>query len=394
MTIDIRATTDRLMVIVPDRLSDILRKGEVVSRYYNPGDLFREVHIVLLNDDRPDPVAVQPMVGRARLFLHNLIDSRRKFFVKTMGWQFPLIEPLLRRGVDLARRIAPQLVRTHNNFLEGMVAREIKRALGIPYIVSLHGVWDIDDRTTWLTRVQAAFREKLERASLADADAVIAVYAPIVRYAREYGARRVELIYNIVAGQNVRRKDGYALNRPPRLITVNRQLPEKNPTNIILALAELDCTYTLVGDGPLHDRLEALARELRCADRVRFIRAMPNAELCASLRDYDILVSHCTYWGMSKTIIEGALAGLPIVLNRLPQAAISEYEGNWLLECEDSRRGYKAAISSLLADERRRRELGERGFAKARHDFDPERMEERTVALYRETMRSAEMVHA
>ncbi|HXQ52120.1 MAG TPA: glycosyltransferase [Stellaceae bacterium] len=377
---------DRLMVIIPDRLSDIILKGEIAPRYYNPGDLFGEVHIVMLNDDRPDPAAVQPMVGRARLYLHNLMDSRRLFFLKTMGWQLPLIEPLLRRGAELARQIKPQLVRTHNNFLEGMVARRIKRELGIPYVVSLHGVWDVDDRTTAMGRLQAKFRAKLERAALEDADAVIAVYAPIMRYGREFGAKRIELIYNIVAGASVRHKRSYELSSPPRLLTVNRQLPEKNPANIVRAVAALDCSYTLIGDGPLHQPLQALARELGCADRVKFIRSMPNAELCASLGDYDLLVSHCDYWGMSKTIIEGALAGLPIVINKHPTIAIAEYEGGWIVECENSPEGYRTAIAGLLGDYRRRMELGQLAYRKARNTFDPVRMEERTVALYRETI--------
>lgn len=374
------------MVIVPDRLTDIVRKGEVTPRYYNPGELFREVHLVLMNDDRPDPAAVQPMVGAARLELHNLIGSQGKYLLRTLGWQRPLLEPLLRRAVALAREVRPQLVRTHNNFLEGVVAQRLKSALGIPYIVSLHGVWDIDDRTTARGRVLAHFRRKLERVALADADAVIAVYSPIIRYAKEYGARRVELIYNIVAGASVARKRDYALNRPPRLITINRQLQEKNPANIIRAVAALDCRYTLVGTGPLHEPLKALAAELGCGDRVRFVPSMPNADLCASLAEYDLMVSHCDYWGMSKTMIEGGLAGLPIVINRHPQIAIGEYEGDWLVECENSPEGYRAALEGLLGSEERRAELGRRAAQVARTRFDPATMEEKTVALYREAM--------
>lgn len=290
-----RFAGDRLMVIIPDRLSDLVRKGEVTERYYNPGELFREVHIVMLNDDKLDPAAVQPMVGGAKLHLHNLIESRRKFFLQTLGWQFPLIEPLLRRASDLAGKIQPQLVRTHNNFLEGVVARRLKQTFGIPYVVSLHGVWDVDDRSSVMGRVSAVFRRKLELATLAEADAVIAVYGPIIRYAQDYGAERVELIYNVVAGANIPRKTTYDLQRPPHLVTINRQVPEKNPENIIRAVATLECNYTIIGDGPLHEGLRALAAELGCEDRVNFVKAVPNAQLCAQLPTYDMLVSHCDY---------------------------------------------------------------------------------------------------
>jgi hypothetical protein len=61
----------RLLVIVPDRLSDIAGKGEVQPAYYNPGELFDEVHILMTNDDRPPIEPLQYMVGRAKLFVHN-----------------------------------------------------------------------------------------------------------------------------------------------------------------------------------------------------------------------------------------------------------------------------------------------------------------------------------
>lgn len=380
-----RFEAERLMVIVPDRLSVLIRKGEVAPRYYNPGELFREVHIVLTNDDRPDPAVVQRMVGGAKLFVHNLPTGPR-YFIRTLGWQRPLIAPFLKRGVELARRIRPDLVRTHNNFLEGVLANRIRTALGVPYVVSLHGVWDVDDRQTFLARLRATFRAKLERTALANAAAVIAVYEPIVRYAKAFGAKRVELIYNIVAGDAITAKSSYDLAKPPRLITVNRQVPEKNPANIIRAIADLDCVYTLVGDGPLHEPLRVLASDLGCGNKVRFAKSIPNAELCTMLGQQDILVSHCDYWGMSKTIIEGGLAGLPIVINRHPEIKIEEYAGGWIVECENTPEAYRAAISEILDNADRRRALGVLAYQTAKSRFDSQTMECRTVDLYREVM--------
>jgi hypothetical protein len=76
----------RLMIIVPDRISDLIGKGEITERYYNPGDYFEEVHLVVTNDDRPDPASVQKTVGRARPFVHNLPDSR-SMFLPSLGWR-------------------------------------------------------------------------------------------------------------------------------------------------------------------------------------------------------------------------------------------------------------------------------------------------------------------
>lgn len=379
----------RLMVIVPDRLSDLVKKGEVAPRYYNPGELFKEVHLVATNDDRPDLGVLQRAVGDAKLVFHNLPTGPRHF-LRTLGWQRALIEPFIEGGLALAAKIKPELVRTHNNFLEGAVAARIKEKFNTPLVVSLHGVWDVDDRETVYARVRSRFRAKLERTSVASADVVIAVYAPIMRYARAFGARRVELIYNVVAGENIERKRSYELGRPPRLITINRQLPQKDPSNIIRAVAEIDCRYALVGDGVLHEPLRTLAADLGCADRVEFIKAVPNAELCARLQGFDMMVSHCDYWGTSKTIIEAALAGLPIVINRHPEITIDEYRGGWIVECENTPAAYKSAILDILGNPRRREQLGELAWKTASERFDPEQMERRTVALYRELLGRAQ----
>ena len=65
----------KLLVLIPDRLSDILAKGEIQPRYYNPGEVFDEVHILSTTVDNPDRDLLQRMVGRARLHLHFHADD-------------------------------------------------------------------------------------------------------------------------------------------------------------------------------------------------------------------------------------------------------------------------------------------------------------------------------
>ena len=76
--------TRRLLVIISDRLSTLVHKGEVTQRYYNPGNVFEEVHILEINDDRPEAAAVQPMVGDATLDLTNneIVDLFQMLFEK------------------------------------------------------------------------------------------------------------------------------------------------------------------------------------------------------------------------------------------------------------------------------------------------------------------------
>ncbi len=128
----------RLLVIVPDRISQIIEKGEYQPGYYNPGDVFDEVHILMTNDDKPDPAALQRTVGKARLVLHNYPDQAG---ISTKQWSLltgPRLRAWAKGGVEIARRIAPDMIRCHGSDWNTYLASRIKKSLGIPYVVSLH----------------------------------------------------------------------------------------------------------------------------------------------------------------------------------------------------------------------------------------------------------------
>jgi len=379
--------TKRLLVIISDRLSDLIRKGEMTPRYYNPGELFDEVHILMTNDDHPDLGLLQKTVGRAALFIYNL-PAEKRLFIRSLGWQSFLMKKWTERGLEIVNDVSPHLVRVYNNFKEGYLASQIKKRMGIPYVVSLHGVWDKDDLSTFKNRMICVFRRKLERISLENSDHVIAVYQPILRYAREYGAKTFSLIYNVVSSAWLKEKKGYEIQKRPRIITINRQLKEKNPENIIRAILDIDCEYTIVGDGPHHEYLEGLAKRVGVGDKITFIKAIANERLCQMLAEYDIMVSHCDYWGIPKSIIEASIVGLPIIINQHPLEPIPEYKGDWLMLCKNTSDGYTEAIKQMIGDSELRENMGKAAKIYAQNNWLPEEMEEEVVSIYRGLMKS------
>ena len=60
----------KLAVIPGDPIFKYHDKGEIKTRYWNPGDIFDEVHIVSLCDRDIAPDMVQDLAGRARLYIH------------------------------------------------------------------------------------------------------------------------------------------------------------------------------------------------------------------------------------------------------------------------------------------------------------------------------------
>lgn len=376
----------KLMVIVPDRISDFVSKGEVIERYYNPGNLFDEVHVVMTNDDRPDPQAMRRMVGSAQLFLHNLPDSRR-MFVPSLGWRPWLLRGWVRKAVDLARAVQPALIRCHGALLNAYAAACIKRELGIPYVVSMHINPDEDVRgraRSWMKRFVTHAQQDIERIALLNADLVMPVYRPIVPYLERMGVTRYEVCYNILNQTQLRRKDDYRLHRPVRVISVGRQFEDKNPDNLIRAVALLsNVQLTLVGDGPYHAHLRQVARECGIEDRILFYPALTNDELCHSLAGYDIFATHTEYWEISKSVLEPLLAGLPVLLNRRRGAPVPELTDDICVLAPNTVEGYHQALERLITDDQFREKLGRTAWAHAQEYWSPERTEAKFVGIYR-----------
>lgn len=381
---------DRLLVIVAERISEWIEKGEVVDRYYNPADRFDEVHLLLTNDDAPDAGAVQRLVGSARFAIHNLPTSRR-LLAQTLGWRPSLLRAWTRRAVALAREVEPSLVRCHGAHLNGMCALEIRRALRIPFVVSLHTLPDDPAYPApagfWPWVEREAIRA-VTRRTLREADLVIAVYASQLPYLARLGARRVEVVHNLLNSSAIRVKQDYARHDPVSLVSVGRQIPGKDPREIVRAVAARDgLRLLLVGTGPLEMEVRALIDALGVGDRISVAPALPNDEVVASLGDHDLFVVRNDYLGVPKAVLEPLLAGLPVVASRSSHGSVPELTDDVCLLVEPSARGFGEGIDLLLGDDELRERLGRAGRAWAERTCAPERVERRVVELYDELLR-------
>lgn len=380
----------RLLVIIPDRLSGLVEKGEITPRYYNPGNLFDEVHILMTNDDAVDAESVRAAAGDAKMFIHNL-PAGKGLFVRSLGWRPALLNGWADGAVALAEKIKPSMVRCHGNFLNAYAAFKIKEKLGIPYAVSLHTNPDTDMRgteTNFRERVYNLARISVEGIAVRNADAVMPVYADILPYTRRLGARNVEVAYNALNGDNIRVKRDYALGNPVRIVSTGRQFKEKNPENIVRAMESVpNATLTLVGNGDYHERLKKAASECAASDRIEFIPAMPNVALCARLADYDIFATHSDYWGIPKAVMETLLAGLPAVMNKCAVAPVTEFQNGIVELVDNTVEGYAAAINRLIADDAYRESLGRKALRLANELWAPESAEKKFVEIYRRIMK-------
>jgi len=378
-----------LLVIIPDRLSDLIGKGEAIDRYYNPDNLFEEVHILMTNDDKPKEEDIQRMAGDAKLYLHNL-PSGQKLFMKSLGWQPALLKPWVNKAIKLAKIINPKIIRCYGTYLNSYLGYKIKEDLKVPLIISIHTHPDENRRMyvrqfalkeyiTWF------FLKKIEKIFLESADCVICVYKSILDYVNKFNTKRVELIYNVINSDIIlNQKKRYDVHIPPKLIYVGRVTIGKNPENVILALKGINAVLTLIGNGEYIDNLKKIAHRYNVLHKIEFIDSISNDNLCKIISQYDIFVVHSDFWGIPKTVMEAFLAGLPVIINKKYPPPVEELDGDWVYLVKNTPQGYRDAIEDLLNNESKRKELGVKGREYAVKNFHPLRMEKQLTNIYKD----------
>jgi glycosyltransferase involved in cell wall biosynthesis len=124
------------------------------------------------------------------------------------------------------------------------------------------------------------------------------------------------------------------------LITVGRLEPEKRIEDILAALKLVAKQYPMVGlfivgDGSERQRLEKMARHLGLEDKVIFLGERPDAR--ALIASAQAFIQASAYEGYSRTLIEAALAKVPIITTDV--GIVGEVF-----------KGYEDALSAPVAD--------------------------------------------
>jgi glycosyltransferase involved in cell wall biosynthesis len=102
--------------------------------------------------------------------------------------------------------------------------------------------------------------------------------------------------------------------RDPLILSVGRLTAQKNHTMLFRALARLDhlpWRLVLLGEGPLKDRLRALAEELHIASRVEIAGFVPDPN--PFYREAHVLALSSDWEDLPAVVLEALAAGVPVV---------------------------------------------------------------------------------
>jgi glycosyltransferase involved in cell wall biosynthesis len=176
---------------------------------------------------------------------------------------------------------------------------------------------------------------------------------------------------------------------PPGAIVIGNVaalVPHKGQKHLLDAAAIVvreapHARFVILGDGELRQELEQRVRHLKLDQHVLLDGF--RADVLPRLKAFDIFVMSSVTEGLGTSLLDAMGAARPIVATRaggIPEVVEDGVTG--LLVPPGDGRALAAAILPLLADEGRRRRMGEAGLARAREHFSADRMVAETVAAY------------
>lgn len=136
------------------------------------------------------------------------------------------------------------------------------------------------------------------------------------------------------------------------LLSVGLLEPRKAHDLIISALPKLPDTQLLIaGSGPERGKLETLARRLNVTQRVKFLGALPQAELRSYYGAADAMVLASSREGWANVLLESMACGTPVVASNVwgtPEVVAAPEAG--VLMTQRTPHGVAEAVNRLRAN--------------------------------------------
>jgi glycosyltransferase involved in cell wall biosynthesis len=284
------------------------------------------------------------------------------------------------------------LIHAHAALPCGHAAMLLARDLGIPFVVTVHGLDVFSTR-----QVPGWFGERCAKVSAevyAAAARVICISEQVARRVREGlgHAANIGVVYNGVDASLFSPAPDEAESANDVILSVGNLIPIKGHDLLLRSLAAIAPNHPqaqcrIIGDGPERIRLQALARELGIEDRTHFLGRRPRPDVAEALRKCTLFALPSWYEGLGCVYLEAMSAERPAVACRGQgiEEIIRHGENGWLIEPKNLS-DLTAALHQLLSDRSLREKLGRNGRQTVLQGYTLAHQAAQLLAIYRESL--------
>jgi len=265
------------------------------------------------------------------------------------------------REMQGSRRI--DLIHAHGALPCGHAAMLLSKELGVPYVVSVHGLDAFSTEQVsgrageWCRRISQRVYQSSRR--------VICISERVREQvlAGTGSSCRTSVVYNGVDPEL------FSPGSEPSsggtvVLCVGNLLPIKGHEVLVRAIAALApefpaLTLEVIGHGPEQSRLQAVAQQLEIGERLRFLGRQSRRQVAAAMRRCTVFALPSRYEGLGCVYLEAMSVGKAVIGCRGQGIAeIIQHGSNGFLVGPGNERELTLALAMLLRDEPRRRNLG------------------------------------
>jgi len=273
---------------------------------------------------------------------------------------------LLSRVRQLHRQSPVTVIHAHAALPCGHAAACLSRRLGIPFVVTIHGL-DVFNNC-FENGIAARWRRESSRRVYASAHKVICISKRIQQLLAEGMTAAGESVNSEVVYNGTDPEfftPGSLQDGPPTILIVGNLLAGKGHELVLRALARLKDSYPalqckIIGEGADRSRFTTLAAQLNLTDRVHFLGRRSRSEVAEAMRNCTVFVLPSRYEGLGCVYLEAMSCGKPVIAchGQGIDEIIQHGHNGWLIPI-DGLEELVQGLQVLLANSELRAQIGE-----------------------------------
>ena len=307
--------------------------------------------------------------------------------------------------LNICRAHKIDVITVQDPFITGFIGYLLKRKLGIPLAVQLHG--DIFDNPNWLREnYKNPFFNIFGKWLIKRADGIRAVNHEIKQKLVGYGhpAHKIWVVPSPVFLAKFERcseekingiRHRYNLVEGMTILFVGYLTKAKNISNLLRAAKTVvkgyqDAKFLICGDGEERKTLEYLSQELGLENNVIFAGGIPYDELPEYYHACDIFVLPSNHESFGLVLLEAGMAGKPVVATDTsgPRDIVIDQVTGFIVPTENSEE-LAARILTLIQRRGLASQMGEKAHNHIATNFDTETGIEKVIDMWAGTIKLA-----